>query len=125
MRISADGRFDLGLTGVGPAAAGGGCCGGAGGCSCGAGGHTGAGARARVLAELDDRVVAEYDLTGLTGEQCVERVTEAFVVLDGVQTVDVWLVAGGSSTVRVASDELLDPEAVAAAVDEAGYALAG
>ncbi|MWB98601.1 hypothetical protein GB864_08585 [Agromyces sp. MMS17-SY077] len=81
-------------------------------------------ARARVLAELPDAVVAEYDLTGLTCDNCVRHVTEEFVSLDGVQTVDVRLVVGGVSTVRVKADELLDPTAVAAAVDEAGYVLA-
>ncbi|MRG59345.1 heavy metal transporter [Agromyces sp. CFH 90414] len=74
-----------------------------------------------MLAQLPDRVVAEYDVTGLTCQNCVDHVTDAFVALDGVQTVDVWLVDGGVSTVRVASDELLDGAAVAAAAEAAGY----
>ncbi|KQY55965.1 heavy metal transporter [Aeromicrobium sp. Root495] len=66
-----------------------------------------------------------WKVTGLTCAHCVGAVTEEVSALDGVQDVTVDLVAGGTSTVHVTSDTTLSREAVAAAVDEAGYALAG
>ncbi|RLV57163.1 copper chaperone [Aeromicrobium phragmitis] len=66
-----------------------------------------------------------YRVTGMTCGHCVAAVTEELQALDGVTDVTVDLVAGGTSTVTVASDQPLDETAVAEAVDEAGYALAG
>ncbi|MFD1860222.1 copper chaperone [Aeromicrobium camelliae] len=66
-----------------------------------------------------------YRVTGMTCGHCVAAVTEELQALDGVTDVTVDLVAGGTSTVTVASDQPLDDAAVAEAVDEAGYALAG
>jgi copper chaperone CopZ len=66
-----------------------------------------------------------YRVTGMTCEHCVAAVTEELSALDGVTAVDVDLVAGGTSTVTVESAAPLDPAAVAEAIDEAGYALAG
>jgi len=66
-----------------------------------------------------------FRVTGMTCEHCVAAVTDEFTSLVGVRTVDVELVAGGTSTVTVTSEAPLDPGAVAEAVDEAGYALAG
>jgi len=63
-------------------------------------------------------------VSGLTCGHCVSSVTEELTALDGVQTVEVDLVAGGTSTVTVTSVAPLDDAAVAAAVDEAGYELA-
>jgi len=63
-------------------------------------------------------------VSGLTCGHCVTSVTEELTALDGVQTVEVDLVAGGTSTVTVTSVAPLDDAAVAAAVDEAGYELA-
>ena len=63
-------------------------------------------------------------VTGMTCGHCVSSVTEELSAIDGVQSVDVQLNVGGVSTVTVASDSALDPEAVRAAVDEAGYSLA-
>ena len=64
-----------------------------------------------------------YSVTGMTCEHCVHAVTEEVGALDGVTSVDVDLVAGGTSTVTVTSDAPVAHDAVAEAVDEAGYAL--
>jgi copper chaperone len=64
-------------------------------------------------------------VTGMTCEHCVAAVTEELTALHGVTGVAVDLVAGGSSTVVIDSDHVLDPAVVAEAVDEAGYAVAG
>lgn len=49
--------------------------------------------------------------------------TEELSAVPGVEAVAVDLVVGGTSTVRLTTTAPLDPAAVAAAVDEAGYAL--
>lgn len=61
-----------------------------------------------------------YAVTGMTCGHCVASVSEELHALPGVTQVDVELVAGGISTVTIASETLLTPEQVAAAVDEAG-----
>lgn len=66
---------------------------------------------------------ATYSVTGMTCQNCVNHVTEELSALDGVTKVDVFLVQNGTSSVQVTSDAELDRDAVAAAVDEAGYAL--
>ena len=66
-----------------------------------------------------------YLVEGMTCEHCVKAVTSELSELDGVTAVEVDLNAGGTSTVVVASEQVLPREAVAAAVDEAGYVLAG
>lgn len=66
-----------------------------------------------------------YAVTGMTCEHCAHAVTSELQVLDGVGDVDVQLVAGGTSTVTVNSEQPLAEEQVAAALDEAGdYQLA-
>ena len=60
---------------------------------------------------------------GMTCGHCVQHVTTELTALDGVSAVDVDLVAGGTSTVRVTSERALAQEALEAAVDEAGYTL--
>ncbi len=60
---------------------------------------------------------------GMTCGHCVQHVTTEVTAIDGVTVVDVDLVAGGTSTVRVTSDGPIEPERFAAAVDEAGYTL--
>ena len=66
-----------------------------------------------------------YQVTGMTCAHCVHAVTEELARLDGVTGVSVDLVAGGESKVTVTSDAPLEPEAVVAALDEAGdYRLA-
>lgn len=62
-----------------------------------------------------------YNVTGMTCDHCKRAVTTELQQLDGVANVDVDLTAG---TVTVESAEALDPAAVAAAVDEAGYEVA-
>lgn len=66
--------------------------------------------------------VSEYTVTGLTCQHCVAAVTEEVGKLGGVRDVQVDLAAG---RVRITSGEPLDVAAVRAAVEEAGYELAG
>jgi copper ion binding protein len=61
-----------------------------------------------------------YTVTGMTCGHCVASVTEEVSKLDGVTAVEVDLASG---RVTISSDVPLDGEAVAAAVDEAGYAV--
>ncbi len=69
-------------------------------------------------------VTNTFHVDGMTCAHCVSAVTEELSSLDGVQRVQVDLVAGGRSTVVVDSEADLPSDAVRAAVDEAGYALA-
>ena len=66
-----------------------------------------------------------YAVTGMTCEHCVKAVGEEISAIDGVRAVDIDLVVDGESQVRVTSAESLDIAQVRAAVDEAGYELAG
>jgi copper chaperone CopZ len=61
-----------------------------------------------------------YSVQGMTCSHCASAVSQEVSALDGVQSVDVDLVAGGVSTVRVVSEAPLTDDAVAAALDEAG-----
>lgn len=61
-----------------------------------------------------------YQVQGMTCDHCVRAVTGELQGLPGVQGVDVELASGA---VRVTSAAPLDPEAVRAAIDEAGYEL--
>jgi len=65
---------------------------------------------------------ATYTVTGMTCAHCVHAVTEEVTAVPGVTDVQVDLETGA---LTVISDTPVDDEAVAAAVDEAGYALAG
>lgn len=62
-----------------------------------------------------------WHVTGMTCGHCATSVTEELLEVDGIQSVDVEL---GTGEVTVVSSGPVDPAAVAAAVDEAGYALA-
>ena len=64
---------------------------------------------------------ATYTVVGMTCAHCAAAVTSEVSRLDGVVSVDVDLAAG---LVTVASELPLDPAAVVAAVDEAGYEVA-
>jgi len=64
-----------------------------------------------------------FSVDGMTCGNCVKHVTEELTALPGVTDVQVQLVTGGSSPVTVTSDAPLADEAIAAAVDEAGYAV--
>ena len=63
---------------------------------------------------------ATYTVTGMTCGHCVNAVTTELSAIDGVTVVDVHLETGRAT---VTSDEPLERDVVAAAVDEAGYAL--
>jgi copper chaperone CopZ len=56
----------------------------------------------------------------MTCGHCASAVSQEVSALEGVRSVDVDLVAGGVSTVRVVSEAPLADDAVAAALDEAG-----
>jgi len=62
---------------------------------------------------------------GMTCSHCVMSVTEEITAIDGVENVSVDLNAGGSSRVTIHSAAPIDAARVRAAVQEAGYALAG
>jgi copper chaperone CopZ len=62
-------------------------------------------------------------VSGMTCGHCVAAVTQELTALDGVQEVQVELVADGASTVTVTSDAPLPDDALRAAIDEAGYEL--
>lgn len=64
-----------------------------------------------------------FGVDGMTCGHCVQHVTTELTAIPGVTDVAIDLVAGGSSQVTVTSDAPLSDDAVAAAVDEAGYAL--
>ncbi|MGW3858593.1 heavy-metal-associated domain-containing protein [Micromonospora arida] len=61
-----------------------------------------------------------YQVQGMTCGHCVSAVSAEVGAIPGVQDVQVDLAAG---QVTVSSDQPLDPGAVRAAVDEAGYDL--
>jgi copper chaperone len=61
-----------------------------------------------------------YHVAGMTCEHCVRAVTEELSKLPGVTDVDVSLETG---QVAIAGEGQPDPEAVRAAVEEAGYQL--
>ncbi|HET7399405.1 MAG TPA: cation transporter [Intrasporangium sp.] len=61
-----------------------------------------------------------FPVTGMTCGHCVSAVTSELQQLEGVSDVTVDLVAGGTSTVTVASAEPVSESQVAAALDEAG-----
>ena len=66
-----------------------------------------------------------YEVTGMTCQHCVNALRTEVGALDGVSSVDVDLVPGGTSTLTLTVDTPVDDVAVAAAVDEAGYEVAG
>ena len=63
-----------------------------------------------------------YTVVGMTCGHCVNAVTEEVAQLPGVSAVDVDLASGG---LTVTSDAAVDEAAVRAAVEEAGYEVAG
>lgn len=58
---------------------------------------------------------------GMTCGHCVAAVTEELKTIDGVREVHIDLHEGGDSPVHISSEKDLDPQAIADAVDEAGY----
>jgi copper chaperone CopZ len=65
---------------------------------------------------------ASYTVVGMTCGHCVNAVTEEVSSVPGVTGVDVDLTTGG---LTVTSDAPVDEAAVRAAVEEAGYTVAG
>ena len=65
-----------------------------------------------------------YLVTGMTCGHCVASVKEEIALVAGTENVVVDLVKGGESAVTVTSSLELDPTAIAAAIEEAGYQLA-
>ncbi|GEN81567.1 heavy-metal-associated domain-containing protein [Actinotalea fermentans] len=61
---------------------------------------------------------------GMTCGHCVKSVTEEVSAIPGVTDVAVELVNGGTSTVTITAAEPVSDEAIAAAIDEAGYTIA-
>jgi len=70
-------------------------------------------------------IITPYVVSGMTCGHCVSAVTEEIGKLDGLIGVEVDLFAGGQSRLTVTSTAELAADAVAAAVEEAGYELAG
>ena len=66
--------------------------------------------------------VTTVTVTGMTCDHCAASVRDEVGGLDGVTSVDVDLATGA---VTVASQAPVPPESLAAAVEEAGYAVAG
>jgi copper chaperone CopZ len=64
---------------------------------------------------------SRWTVAGMTCGHCVASVTEELLEVDGIEAVDVDLATGA---VTVTSTGPLERADVAAAVDEAGYALA-
>ena len=65
---------------------------------------------------------SSYTVVGMTCGHCVSAVTEEVGQVPGVTGVEVDLASG---RLTVTSDTTVDDDTVRAAVDEAGYALAG
>lgn len=64
------------------------------------------------------------NVSGMTCGHCVMSVTEDLTELEGVESVDVDLVAGGVSPVVLTSSRELSEDEVREAVEEAGYTVA-
>ena len=64
--------------------------------------------------------VEAFNVVGMSCGHCVAAVTSEVSKLGGVTKVDVDLTTGA---VTVESDQPVDPEAFAAAIDEAGFAV--
>ena len=101
-------RIDLGLTDTNA------------GCACCATSTT-TDAPASASAAVTEDVLVD----GMTCSHCVSSVTEELTAIDGVENVTVDLNAGGTSRVTIHSGAPIDSDAVKAAVEEAGYTLAG
>ncbi len=64
------------------------------------------------------------NVSGMTCGHCVLSVTEELTELEGVESVDVDLVAGGVSPVVLTSTRELSEDEIKEAVEEAGYTVA-
>ncbi|WP_334683372.1 heavy-metal-associated domain-containing protein [Arthrobacter sp. CAN_A212] len=68
-------------------------------------------------------VSASFGVAGLTCGSCASRVSSAVGEIDDVTDVQIDLVAGGTSTVTVLSNQVVPAAAVRSAVEQAGYQL--
>jgi copper chaperone CopZ len=92
-----------------------------GGCSCCSSGTT----NTLTVAKEAGPNSQTFPVIGLTCAHCVGAVSAELKEIDGVSHVSVALVAGGTSTVTMASNRLIDERDVASALREAGaYQLA-
>lgn len=89
------------------------------GCHCSTAGHT----HEKDAAFADASATEEFLVIGMTCSHCVSSVQEEISAIDGVDAVSVELHVGGESRVTVASNAPVDPAAVRAAVEEAGYSV--
>ncbi|QTE30167.1 heavy-metal-associated domain-containing protein [Pengzhenrongella sicca] len=74
---------------------------------------------------MSAETTTNYTVAGMTCGHCVAAVSAEVGKIAGVRSVEIDLVAGGTSAVRVASEAELAVDDVRAAVDEAGYELTG
>lgn len=65
------------------------------------------------------------NVTGMTCDHCIRAVTDELVALHGVTAVTIELVLGGVSRATVISTAPLADSDIEAAIDEAGYDVAG
>ncbi len=65
-------------------------------------------------------ITQRFGATGLTCGHCVHAVTDELTALDGVNEVEIHLVAGGTSAVTITGDREVGEDELAAALDEAG-----
>ena len=102
-------RIELGLKDAGAGCA-----------CCAAPTNTEASAPAAALSASSEEVL----VAGMTCSHCVSSVSEELTAVAGIESVDIDLNAGGISRVTIHSASPVDPAAVKAAVEEAGYTLA-
>ena len=88
-------------------------------CACGTHAHAPAGAASTNVG----LTTSTFEVSGMTCGHCVKSVTEELGRVAGAKNVEVAFVSGGVSQVTVSSVGSLDRDAVAAAIDEAGYEL--
>lgn len=86
-------------------------------CSCGSHAH-----KAERVAEPSE-LTTTFQVSGMTCAHCVTSVTTELGQVAGAGAVNVHLVPDGVSLVTVSSAAPLDVDAVAVAIDEAGYEL--
>lgn len=67
--------------------------------------------------------ITTLSINGMTCDNCVKHLTEELTALSGVTDVAVNLVPDGTSTATVTAAAPVGAEALAGAVDEAGYTL--
>lgn len=69
---------------------------------------------------MTEQTTTNITVSGMTCGHCTSAVTSELLEVDGINAVDIDLVAGGDSPVKITSDAALDEAAVREAVAEAG-----